>query len=299
MNKELQDKAWSVLPKEFKEEVKKLYREFAFTREGYYVELFGLHNLTSDNEKINEPKPSEPRFKVGDKVVVCYRLEHDKIGRIQEVLYNGYYDIDYGGGRTEHHIIESRLEPYTEANEKSRNLSQETANCDKHFDNILKDSFRNERRLNIAAIAMQGILSNPQLLKIAIETYQEEIGSPDIYVAVAKTAKEQADALIAECERSEKLNKMTTTDKELYKRAEKYFIDTFNAQPLHAREVLGINPDIMIIREAKVALHHLQSAQAQLQLRIDLARRRLVDAYLSLQKVSDDAQVNSNTEFID
>lgn len=50
MNKELQDKAWSVLPKEFKEEVKKLYREFAFTREGYYVELFGRHNLTSDAE---------------------------------------------------------------------------------------------------------------------------------------------------------------------------------------------------------------------------------------------------------
>lgn len=50
MNTELQDKAWSVLPKEFKEEVKKLYREFAFTREGYYVELFGLHNLTSDAE---------------------------------------------------------------------------------------------------------------------------------------------------------------------------------------------------------------------------------------------------------
>lgn len=56
-------------------------------------------------------------------------------------------------------------------------------------------------------MAMQGILSNPQLLKIAIETYQEEIGSPDIYVAVAKTAKEQADALIAECELTEKLNK--------------------------------------------------------------------------------------------
>ncbi|WP_289755810.1 hypothetical protein, partial [uncultured Duncaniella sp.] len=50
MNTELQDKAWSVLPKEFKEEVKKLYREFTFTREGYYTELFGLHNLTSDAE---------------------------------------------------------------------------------------------------------------------------------------------------------------------------------------------------------------------------------------------------------
>ena len=203
MNKELQDKAWSVLPKEFKEEVKKLYREFTFTREGYYVELFGLHNLTSDSEKLSEPKPSEPRFKVGDKVVVSYCFERDKIGRIQEVLYDGCYDIDYGGGCTGHRIIESRLEPYTEPEEESRNLSQETANCDKQFDNILKDSFRNGRRLNIAAMAMQGILSNPQLLKIAIETYQEEIGSPDIYVAVAKTAKEQADALIAECEPTE------------------------------------------------------------------------------------------------
>lgn len=52
MNTELQNKAWSVLPKEFKEEVKKLYREFTFTREGYYVELFGFHNLTSDEEGV-------------------------------------------------------------------------------------------------------------------------------------------------------------------------------------------------------------------------------------------------------
>ncbi len=50
MNKELQDLAWSVLPKEFKDEVKKLYREFTFTREGYYKELFGRRNLISDAE---------------------------------------------------------------------------------------------------------------------------------------------------------------------------------------------------------------------------------------------------------
>ncbi len=50
MTKELQDLAWSVLPKEFKDEVKKLYREFTFTREGYYKELFGRRNLISDAE---------------------------------------------------------------------------------------------------------------------------------------------------------------------------------------------------------------------------------------------------------
>lgn len=77
---------------------------------------------------------------------------------------------------------------------------------------------------------------------------------------------------------------MTTRDKELYDRAERYFTDTFNAQPLHAREVLGINPDIIVIREMKIALHHLQSAQAQLQMRIDLARQRVINAYLSQRK---------------
>lgn len=75
---------------------------------------------------------------------------------------------------------------------------------------------------------------------------------------------------------------MITIDKELYQRAERYFTDTFNAQPLHAREVLGINPDIMVIREMKIALHHLQSAQTQLQMRIDLARQRVISEYLRL-----------------
>ena len=55
----------------------------------------------------------EPKFNVGDKVVVRYSTG-DKMGRIQEVLYDGCYDVDYGGGCTGHHIIESRLYPYTE-----------------------------------------------------------------------------------------------------------------------------------------------------------------------------------------
>lgn len=60
-----------------------------------------------------EDEAKEPKFKVGDKVVVHYSTG-DKMGRIQEVLYDGCYDIDYGGGCTGHHIIESRLYPYAE-----------------------------------------------------------------------------------------------------------------------------------------------------------------------------------------
>lgn len=62
--------------------------------------------------KVNA-EAKEPKFNVGDKVVVHYSTG-DKIGRIQEVLYDGCYDVDYGGGCTGHHIIESRLYPYAE-----------------------------------------------------------------------------------------------------------------------------------------------------------------------------------------
>ena len=198
MNKELQDKAWSVLPREFKEEVKKLYREFTFTREGYYVELFGLHNLTSDGKKLSEPKPSEPRFKVGDKVVVHYSTG-DRIGRIQEVLYDGYYDIDYGGGCTGSHIIESRLAPYTEPEEDK---AEEIANkaiepVEKHFDNILKDSFRNERRLNIATQIISSILSNQMMLN---NLTHGETTVDGVVKCIVNTTMMYTDALIAECE---------------------------------------------------------------------------------------------------
>lgn len=57
MNKELQDKAWSVLPKEFKEEVKKMFQKDINTCNNMnqamrciLVDIFGLHNLTSDAE---------------------------------------------------------------------------------------------------------------------------------------------------------------------------------------------------------------------------------------------------------
>lgn len=67
------------------------------------------------------------------------------------------------------------------------NLSQETSNCDKQFDNILKDNFSKELRLNIAAIAMQGLLSNPN-------------SNTNISEIVAD-ALNCADALIAESEK--------------------------------------------------------------------------------------------------
>lgn len=80
-------------------------------------------------------------------------------------------------------VKESRI-----ASEEShlRNLSQETANCDKHFDNILKDSFAKERRLNIAAMIMASMMQNTRW--------------GDKYSHIANMACAAADALIAEAE---------------------------------------------------------------------------------------------------
>lgn len=57
-------------------------------------------------------KMNRNEIKQGDKVVVHYP-SGDMIGRIQEVMLDGTYDIDYGGGCTGHNITRSQIEPYT------------------------------------------------------------------------------------------------------------------------------------------------------------------------------------------
>lgn len=63
------------------------------------------------------------------------------------------------------------------------NLSQETANCDKQFDNIIKDGFREHDRVHIAAILAAGMLAN------------------DHNFYPTDRALELADALIDKCEK--------------------------------------------------------------------------------------------------
>lgn len=77
MKTELQNRAWSVLPKEFKEEVKSLYnRNVAENDISAYATietLFGPHNLTSDAE--GEEILTVPRSKVQEKWQRAYEQE--------------------------------------------------------------------------------------------------------------------------------------------------------------------------------------------------------------------------------
>ena len=268
MNKELQDLVWSILPKEFREEVRELYdgcikmmdirpsaSEIYANKLTTLEYLFGLHNLTSDAEgeemltvsrtrvqrryhmayeckhsgllshddvqfwkgwqgalddlfgskclpdnvatsapnvdssvgsvESLKPKPAGPKFKVGDKV--RYRCD----GKIHEVkAKTGKYHYALSG--LGHDAHEEYLELYTEPKEniaETRNFSQD---CDKQFDNILKDSIAKERRLAIAAQMMQGLICAPLVPGVDPNPPAENL---------AQTAFRLADALIAESEK--------------------------------------------------------------------------------------------------
>lgn len=59
-----------------------------------------------------DAEAKEANVKIGDKVVVHYP-SGDRIGHIKEVMLDGTYDIDYGGGCTGHNITRQQIETYT------------------------------------------------------------------------------------------------------------------------------------------------------------------------------------------
>lgn len=259
MNKELSDRVWKILPKEFKEEVKKMFEEDKKHPEihttcgittAYHnnmgqrlIDLFGLHNLTSDaegevmltvsantvrayKENIDKylpsaysaydkgfwtgqkavfedlfgskcltdkgPKPAEPKFKynIGQKVKSvfaneimtikehCGRVGHDNVYKVEEYAYTwnecelrpctepkkeasriserSMWDIGRDESEATKLVKSEPIETCTET--CTDDCSSQCSSQD--FDTIIKDGFSKERRLNIAAMMMQGMLSN-------------------------------------------------------------------------------------------------------------------------------------------
>ena len=112
MNKKLQDLVWSVLPKEFKKEVKYKYNKtktkkikkecdlgFLNAHEG----MFGAHNLISDAEgdakdRAKEPKPAEPKEdKHFDSILKDGFRDHNRLHiaamAMQGILANSHQQI--------------------------------------------------------------------------------------------------------------------------------------------------------------------------------------------------------------
>lgn len=184
MNKELQDKAWSVLPKEFKEEVKELYHEYTFTREGYYTELFGLHNLTSDAE-------GEEMLTVSSNSVRVYKENIDRYRPKAVSAYDKGFWIGQDAALQD--LFGSKCLRNEPASEPASEPKSETDKC---FDSILKDSFRNERRLNVAVQMIKAMMGCPEIIErissAATDSLLDDILSDALHLT---------DRLMSECEK--------------------------------------------------------------------------------------------------
>lgn len=192
MDKTTQDLAWRVLPKEFKEEVKEIYLNIYLNAVehhpcGYNHKtdllkyLFGRHNLTSDSEE------EETLICEKSKVQRAYNTSREivKVENPDSLMYSMHTQIMC----VLESIFGTKCLPDEDVHEdnfaKSEpQLAEQKEEADKQFDNILKDSFQNERRLNIAAQILGGIVASGKPCRQPV-----------------KRALELTDALIAECEK--------------------------------------------------------------------------------------------------
>lgn len=150
----------------------------------------------------------EPKFKVGDTVRFKYCCTPHRINGLFKMSNS---EMLYLVGKV--WAKESDLEPYTEpeedlippnsgelesqeADNQSRNLSQSMSKCDKSFDNILKDSFAKERRLNIAVQMIKAMMGCPEIVDRISSAENDSLLDDILHDALHLT-----DKLIAECEK--------------------------------------------------------------------------------------------------
>ena len=115
-----------------------------------------VYNNGASWENISQLRPYiEPNYKfgIGDKV----KFRNSKIKIVRRRFASPYdneahYSVETLDGQSPINVVESDLQPYTE---ESRNLSQETANCDKSEDNQLKNNME-DKELNLYELLKVG-----------------------------------------------------------------------------------------------------------------------------------------------
>lgn len=198
MTIELQNKVWSILPKEFKEEVKRMHRIAESDVDQMIAmimleNVFGLHNLTSDAEGeetlICEKSKVQRAYNTSREIVeaenpdsLMYSM-HTQIMCVLESIFGSKCLPDK---LNEDNFAKSEPQP-----------AEPKEEADKQFDNILKDSFRNKRRLNIAAQIVASMIGSDDW------TTWRGGSNKEIWHNMAKSSLEIADALIAEASQAE------------------------------------------------------------------------------------------------
>lgn len=120
-------------------------------------------------------------------------------GEIIEIKeWRGASDVVYSSLDMNQFYQASDLDFNLDAEKENVNLSQSSSNCDKEFDNILRDSFSKERRMNMATRILSGMLSNQEMLSNLVcgETTTE-----GVVKCIVNATMMYTDALITECEK--------------------------------------------------------------------------------------------------
>lgn len=208
MNKELIDRAWACLPREFKEKVKKEYArcvkieaddnpnlpayavESAISRRALLEKLFGIHNLTSDTEgeEMLCVKASKVREMYALNENILY-LDSTHKGAIllKKKLTDLFGSKCLPDELNEDNFAKSEPKPSEPKNEGTRQEQYVPKNAESgthSLNRILKDGFRDQRRLNIAVQILSSI-----------------VASDKPYRRPVKRAIELADALLSEGEK--------------------------------------------------------------------------------------------------
>lgn len=222
MNKELQDLAWSCLPKEFKEEVKKIYshnpgakRMPENTSRGKAIlrDIFGHDNLTSDAEgeemltvsrkrvqeiynsycaERDKEEPGSNRSSLGGRIAMLEELFGSKcLPDVPSKLQASCRQVKEPNGT----IVGTKGPDYSNATKIGKDCKADSS------DHIADVSNMMPPRLHIAAMAMQGMLSNPEFGKKYCDYLHccrkgDDVIDETLYYA--QKALNIADTLIAE-----------------------------------------------------------------------------------------------------
>ena len=201
MTKELIDKVWSLLPKEFKEEVKDCYKTAkAQHKENFHLEVeaalireriimleyfFGIHNIASDAGG-EDGLLTVPRSKVQEQYALnSNALREGNLTDMQTEIAVKVKDTLY-------YLFGAKCLPDETKQETNSSKNENTSNYSgNHFAGV---SNMFDTRLHIAAMVMAGALANKNVT-IGCGAFEDNLEY------ITKTALMYADALIAECEK--------------------------------------------------------------------------------------------------